>query len=95
MMKGVLNNAQRQRAVEGCLVSTHLLPKERNINLAAIGAAQKYSDTVKDKPADHGLGPPSLQVSLAVLELLINREVLNQNPNLQEHVQSVTKLIQH
>ncbi|CAK0887948.1 unnamed protein product [Prorocentrum cordatum] len=34
-------------------------------------------------------------VSLAVLEALVNQEALKQNPNLQEHMQSVTKLIQH
>ncbi|CAK0801186.1 unnamed protein product [Prorocentrum cordatum] len=92
VMRGYLNTAQRQRALESCL-STHFMPHEHQLNYATIGAAQKYSDTVKEEPTDHGLGPPSPQVGLAALETISTQEVLRQRKaHLVEHLKSLEAL---
>ncbi|CAK0896365.1 unnamed protein product [Prorocentrum cordatum] len=72
-VKGLLNAHQRARALEGCLLSTHLVPKEFVINPHALGAAQMYMKKLDDGPNAH-LGPPSLMAAMAVLDFLWRRK---------------------
>eukprot|EP00959_Pyramimonas_sp_CCMP1952_P210271 4400201-Pyramimonas_sp.AAC.1 len=64
VMKGYLNVAQRTRALEGSVLTTHLVPSECTINPPAVAAATKYVETAQGDP-DHKMGPPSVCVAMA------------------------------
>eukprot|EP00959_Pyramimonas_sp_CCMP1952_P014851 314395-Pyramimonas_sp.AAC.1 len=56
-MKGYLNVAQRTRALEGSVLTTHLIPSECTINPPAVAAATKYVETVRAIPTTRWAPP--------------------------------------
>ena len=92
VMKGYLNVAQRLRGLEGSVLTTHLVPQECTINLAAVAAATKYMDVAQATP-DHAMGPPSVCVAMAVLTAILECQILKQNPLMADPLKYLQGLV--
>ena len=53
------------------MFDTGLLPSLSRIVIAGLCAAQAYAQKAKEKPTEHGMGPPHLQIAMVMLKVLL------------------------
>ena len=67
MMKLLLNNTQRIRVIEGCLLETYRAPSNHPLIQAMITEARRYAQRTQELGKGHDLGPPTKYVWRAML----------------------------
>ncbi|CAK0829910.1 unnamed protein product [Prorocentrum cordatum] len=92
-LKQVLNVTQRTGALEGCLLSAHLMDKECILNAHAVAAEQHYTTTVEQDPTAQ-IGPPSIMVAMAVLTFLLVQPVIRDAQDIRAEVVGLTGLVE-